>query len=257
MSDETDREALAEKIRSDYRSTNRRRKLATAGGVTVAIIAAIAALAWIRLDFDSDDSEIREPAHASADYGFTLTPEVVSGSDAAGETIPVAIYEDFLCGSCRIFHETTSEYLIGQVEAGVITLTYHPFTFLLTQSTDEYSQRAANAAVCVADEAGPLAYAKMHGLLMAEQPELGGPGLSDERLIELAHDADAEDPATCIEEREFSDWVAAATEAGLAADVTETPTVRVNGINVVRSADGKEVMPGPEELEFAIESFSN
>ncbi len=42
--------------------------------------------------------------------------------------------------------------------------------------------------------------------------------------------------------------------AGLKADVTSTPTVRVGGLNVVRSDNGLESMPGPDEIQFAIEA---
>lgn len=248
------RQAIADAITADHARATRRNRITVGIVVIMAVLACVVALVWLqfRPGEDSDaGAEIAAPNHAES-FGFTLTPEHL-GSDATPSTT-VAVYEDFLCDSCGVFHEESSQMLRDEVAAGNISLTYYPFTFLLTQSTDEYSQRAANAAACVADAAGVLAYAEMHDLLMMQQPAMNGPGLSDAKLVDLGRTAGEVDVTECVEDRRFDEWVEAATQAGIAADVSETPTVRVNGMNVVRSDNGVESMPGPAEITFAIEA---
>ena len=247
-----DRQAMADRIRHEHLHGDPKRRL-VGWVIALAVIAGAVALIAVILPLlpTPGDDEAPEPANATEDYGFLLAPE----TDAAGEPIAVVLYEDFLCGSCRAFHDETGEFLTEQLEAGVISLEYRPIAFLLTASTDEYAQRAANAAVCVADEAGVEAYALMHDLLLEHQPEQGGAGLTDEQLTEFAAEAGATEAAECIEERTFEVWVGQALEASLAADVSVTPTVRVDGVNVVRLSDGQESIPGPEELEFAFDSL--
>ena len=264
MGEGAQRQALAAKIQQKHVQGSGGRRFAAILVVIIIALAGLAALAWFQLQPDEASADARAPRHASESYGFVLTSQLAAGeaeSDATSDPadddlIEVAVFEDFLCETCRIFHEDAGEFLNSQLESGVISIEYHPFAFLVSASTDEYSQRAANAAVCVADHAGVAAYVNMHGLLLENQPEQGGTGLTDEELIEFAAASGAEDSAECITDRTFEPWLAEALEAGLAADVQSTPTIRVNGMNVVRSQDGKESMPGPDELEYAIETVS-
>lgn len=251
---EAARHAIAERIRAEHSRASKRNRFVVGLIVVAIVLVCVVALVWAQLQpSNADDAnDIPTPQHATDTYGFTLTPEML-GTEVA-PTVEVAVFEDFLCDSCKTFHEQSTAFLHDEVAAGTISLTYHPFAFLLTQSTDEYSQRAANAAACVADAAGVSAYAGMHNLLMTNQPAMGGPGLSDDRLIELGLEAGQVDVSECVTERTFDAWIAAATQAGLAAEVSETPTVRINGMNVVRSNDGQESMPGPDELRFVIEA---
>lgn len=225
----------------------------------VAVLVAVAGLGaagWYQTQSD-DTSDVAVPENATDDYGFTLTPEIAQGvDDVAGDPVEVKLFEDFLCPSCKAFHDRSGPFLREQVEDGTISLTYHPFAFLLEASTDEYAQRAANAAACVGDAAGALAYADMHDLLMENQPEEGTDGLSDERLAELAEAAGADDVADCLADRTFTPWVEEALEEGRDADVSTTPTVRIAGADIVKSVDGEESIPGPEELEVAIDRVS-
>lgn len=246
---------LAARIRTDYQRGKRRRKIVSTITISLTIIAAIAVLGLLRMSDKPEPENVRTPANATSDYGFTLTQEKPGDGSTGTDVVAVDIYDDFLCGSCKHFHETTSEYLVGQVDSGEITLTYHPFAFLISKSTNEYSLRAANAAVCVADELGPQGYAQMHDILMMNQPSIDSAGLTDKQLIEFAQDSGASDAAACIKEQHFSDWVEKATKSGIDAEVTITPTIRVANINVVRSTDGKETVPGPEEIQYAIETI--
>lgn len=250
------RQELADKIRQSHLQSSRKLKVVTLLTVSFGVIACLAALYWFQFGPAGEAAGAVAPNNATDDYGFELTQAILEGDDTGTEPVEgtprIQVYEDFLCESCKIFHEETGGFLTDQVTIGAITLSYHPFAFLLTQSTDEYSQRATNAAVCVADEAGVIAYVTMHGLLLEHQPAEGGPGLSDDELIEFASESGASDASACIEDRKFTPWVEEAAEAGLDSGVKETPTVRVDGLSVIKSVDGRTTMPGEPELEYAI-----
>lgn len=247
--DADDRRAVAARIRHDHVHGRARRRLVTSLVIVAVVAVAVAGVIWFQLQPHDDDSDIAAPSSATDEHGFLLEP-----AEPDADPVEVVLYEDFLCESCSVFHEQSGEFLAAQLEEGRITLEYRPVAFLLTASTDEYTQRATNAAVCVGDEAGADAYAVMHRLLMENQPEQGGPGLTDEQLIGFAAEAGAADAAECITDRAFGAWVEEALHASLEADVRVTPTVRVNGLNIVRTSDGEESMPGPDELQFAIET---
>lgn len=262
MNDDTaQRQALADKIRSDHKRRGNKLRTTLAVVTSLCVVAGVVGFAWMQLnpatdDVDAPPASATAPQHATAEYGFELTQALLTGNEnASTAALSVGLYEDFLCGTCSIFHDETGGYLSEQVELGAISLTYYPFSFLLNQSTDEYSQRAANAAACVADQSGVVSYAKMHDLLLEHQPAQGGAGLTDEKLIEFAADAGATDASECITERTFTPWVEEAMNAAIQADVSETPTVRVNGVNVVKVSGDRTTMPGTAELQYAIEAL--
>ncbi len=248
------RQALADKIRQNHQRKARRRRSVATVLIVLIVVVALALLGWRQLRASEEDTGIAVPENATDDYGFTLTPEL-AGSEAVGTTpVDVQIFEDFLCPSCKAFHDESGPSLAEQVASGTVSITYPPVTFLLEASPAAYAPRAANAAVCVADDAGVAAYAAMHDLLLQNQPAEGGAGLSDDQLIAFATQAGAGDVTDCVADRTFTPWVERALEEGRAADVTTTPTVRIGGMNVVRSDNGTESIPGPEELQFAIEA---
>lgn len=222
--------------------------------VVVLALTAAVGLLWAQ---SRDGADAVAPQHASENYGFVLTPELAGGEGDGGDAAELVLYEDFLCPSCTVLHEDSGAYLAEQVATAAITVEYRPMAFLSNSAGDEYSQRAANAAVCVADDAGVAAYVTMHDLLLEHQPASDGPGLSDAEIADYAAEAGAGDIDDCLAERTFGPWLDDALEASQAAGVSETPTLRVDGMTVVRSRDGEESMPGVEELRAVIEGGSS
>lgn len=247
------RQELADSIRQKHRKETQRQRMVLSIFVTIGVLMSAASLIWIQLRANPTDPEVLSPQNVTEDYGFALTPEMVSDKLSADATpTEIKVYEDFLCPTCKVFHDQSGEFLEEQLAAGNITLTYHPIAFLVNASTDEYSQRATNAAVCVADQAGVLAYSQMHALLMENQPAQGGEGLSDQQLIAFAEQAGAGDISECVANRTFDPWLEAALKEAKRVDVSGTPTIRIDGVNVVKSVDGKESIPGPAELEIVL-----
>lgn len=251
------RRQMADGIRQNHRKDAQHQRIVLAIVVVVGVLATASFLMWTQLrpSLGEGAAAVVAPANATDDYGFTLTSDVASdGEQSSTGPVEVKIYEDFLCPSCKVFFEESGGFLDEQVAAGSISLTYYPIAFLVTASSDEYSQRASNAAVCVGDQAGVAAYASMHALLMQNQPEQGGAGLTDEQLIAYGSEAGAADITECVTDRTFEPWLEQALKEAQRLDVTGTPTVRIDDVNIVKSDNGQESIPGPDELAFAIEA---
>jgi protein-disulfide isomerase len=110
-----------------------------------------------------------------------------------------------------------------------IRLVWHPLGFLNSQTSPAgYSTRAANAAACAAD-AGKL---KEYGeALFANQPAEGGPGLTDDQLVDLGGPVGLNAPsfAQCVRDMKYRDWVSNVNDQAARRGVFQTPTVYVNG----------------------------
>jgi protein-disulfide isomerase len=78
---------------------------------------------------------------------------VPAGATAQGDGIalgggPVTVdaYIDFLCPYCRRFEMDAGPALGDMITEGLISLVYHPMSFLDEASTTQYSSRAAAAS---------------------------------------------------------------------------------------------------------------
>jgi len=142
--------------------------------------------------------------------------------------VTVEVYLDYLCPACRAFEENAGATLDRLVADGRITLVYHPVAILDRYSTNRYSSRAAAGAGCAAD-AGKLPEYTL--ALYADQPAEGGPGHTDERLVDIAAGAgiDREAFGQCLRDGRYADWVVHVTDAMAARGVRGTPTVFVDG----------------------------
>lgn len=159
----------------------------------------------------------------------------VDGAVAIGSgPIVIDAWVDFFCPYCRMFEEGNGEYLRTLVEQDRATLRVHPIAILDRASMGtEYSTRAANAFVCVAEYA-PSETLDFMEALYANQPPESTPGRSDEELAAFAPAAAAE----CIGDGRFAEWVGDWTAAALDAGVRATPTILVNGTQYRGALDG-------------------
>jgi protein-disulfide isomerase len=159
-----------------------------------------------------------------------------SGSITVGQggaPVALVVYEDFLCPACKQFEVENAAQLSQWISDGTVKVEFRPISFLDRASTDEYSTRALNAAGAVLDLA-PNGFTSFHDALFAEQPAEGGPGLSDDRLVDLAVAAGAprDQVRKLITDRAFEGWTKQVTEAASKAGINGTPTVLVNGTKV-------------------------
>ncbi len=167
---------------------------------------------------------------------------VVTGADLSddvgddGSPVEVIVYEDFQCPYCGALEESVGDYLEDSLENGEITVEYRIVSFLDQASQNEFSSRAANAALCVYDASGASAFFEFHGELFENQPEEGTSGPDDDQLGAYAEDSGA-DVADCITDRSMADQVSASTQRMQQDDVTGTPTVIVDGEQVEIGSD--------------------
>lgn len=163
-----------------------------------------------------------------------LPSHLPAGTNSRGDGIvtgdgPVTVdaYIDFLCPYCRQFEMSSGSTLGALLTDGKISLVYHPMNFLDEASTTQYSTRAAAAAGCASDEGAFLRYLRA---LYVNQPEEGGPGLSDEELAALGATVGM-DPArfgAALAQGRYMQWPSYVTDRAAEVGVNGTPTVMVN-----------------------------
>jgi len=249
----------AEKMRKERERHDRRQRNLITVAFVVVIIALVAGVAvWYSQNkpepaetYNDPPTELVTPKKVTDDYGVEVTAEDFGGK-TADDAPHVVVYEDFQCPVCQIFEQASGDHLMNLAEDGKITLEYRTIAFLDKASETEYSSRSANAAMCVLEDTGVKKFKKMHDLLYQNQPEEGGEGLPDSKLISFAEEAGAADAKSCIKKRTYDPWLRDATEASAKNDVEGTPAVRVNGKDV-EGKDGGAV-PTPDLLDKAIKA---
>lgn len=185
--------------------------------VLVVAIAVGAYFFWPTGEAEDSANGGATPAAANENYGIVIG----SGS------VKVDIWLDFGCPPCKTFDETNSEKLMQLSSTNRITVVYHPLNFLDQNFTNDYSTRAASAAVCAADEGKFEAYA---GYLFDNQPQEGGPGLTEDELTQAGTGMGLGNAfVTCVHDVRYEAWIDAGTAA---MTVSSTPAASINGTEV-------------------------
>jgi protein-disulfide isomerase len=210
-------------IRAEQERKERRtRTLMITAAVVGVLILVVAIVVAVQAGRDTTGKAATPPEGAVDTYALAMGP--------ADAPVTVTVYEDFMCPYCGMFEEISSERLKKYAESGDVEVRYHVVSFLDDASSTDYSTRAANALATVLDTAGPEVAVDFHDALFVNQPEEGGPGLSDEELIDLAVEAGADEQQITgpIEDLAFEQWVVNSTGAWSDRGFTGTPTVTVN-----------------------------
>lgn len=246
---------------------HRNRNLAIAISVAVVIIAVVAGTAIYLVSRQGDTPEkSAEAANAglaassvpgATDHDLPATPMVEFTIAANGQAptgtpdVVVSLVEDFQCPACRSFEAMFGD-TIGEIrEMDGVAVRYLPISFLDRASTTDYSSRAWNASVCVANTTATdgdfSTWLTFHGLLFANQPGEGGVGLPDGTLIEMAEQAGADDVAECINDKVYGPLAEQQTRDVFASTgATGTPTVLING--------EEHTLSTPDALKQAVEA---
>lgn len=232
------RAARAEKMRKEREKADRKQRNLITVGIVVIVIALIAVGGWgikAASDGTKKSTTLSTPKKVNDNYGIVYDQQAATGTPPAAdaaEPVTVVLYEDFLCPGCGALEQTAGSFLSSAVESGEIQIEYRPYSFLLQQSTNEYSQRAWNAATCVYDKGGAKAFKDYHDLLFANQPEEGTAGPEDPELIDLAKQVGVTGIDACVNQEKFSRWIEDARGKGLDDGVTGTPTIKIDGKDV-------------------------
>ncbi len=151
--------------------------------------------------------------------------------------VNVEAYIDFLCPFCKQFELMSASTVDKLLERRIIGFVRYPMDFLDAVSTTGYATRAAAAAAAASDADMFHEYART---LFEYQPPEGGPGLTDEQLVELGHEigiTEQQFPET-LRKGTYLPWPPFVTERAVARGVAGTPSVFVHGIPVA-------ARPGP------------
>ncbi|PWG60349.1 DsbA family protein [Bifidobacterium catulorum] len=135
------------------------------GAVVVAIVVALVAVIgfniWKANHPSQDAGELKDawskveqsspkPAGTTEKGGFLISKD---GLNKPVEGVPtVAVYMDFMCPGCGAMERSLGDTYTSLVESGQINIEIHPMNFMDRYSTDEYSTRAGNAAIVIAEQ---------------------------------------------------------------------------------------------------------
>lgn len=211
-------------LREQAQRTERQRTALLRGGIAAVLVVAVVGITVAVLAGRDSGSDGASSAVAPA--GVTDSGGIRLG--AAGATVTVQIFEDYQCPYCQQFEAAAGEQLADYAAGTDVAVEYVAVNFLDGQSTDEYSSRAANAAMCVYEQ-DPDAWPEFHRALYEQQPAEGGAGLPDSTLAAVAQEAGAGDVEGCISDRRHEDWITEETEQAADSGVEQTPTITVNG----------------------------
>jgi protein-disulfide isomerase len=158
-------------------------------------------------------------------------PETVPGAAArpAGEPAQIIIYADANCVHCADFEAQNAQQLNEWLDAGKVTVEYRMLDFLDNPATSNYSSRAANASLCMAEQS-PENYNSFLGQLFGSYATKQGEGLSDDELKDVASGLGA-DINSCIDGNTYRPYVKYTGAQARAAGVAGTPSVWVQGQN--------------------------
>lgn len=251
----------------------RRMKVVFRSLIGVAVLAVVAVVAAIALNQGGTSSAT--PTTVTDDGGIVLDPGEGSG-DTAGEDAPgdnaaaggtgsddaaatsganasgvpqVTVYVDYQCPHCLSFEQANLPMLSDELAAGAISLAVHPVALMdnASQGTD-FSSRAANAAVCVAEHQ-PDAFLDVNQELFDLQGAAAQGSVNDEVLTGAVADAGAgsSEVRSCIVDREFDGWVRDATDQAVSDPSLAGPSGRFGTPTVL--VDGQRFEGNPESSE--------
>lgn len=229
-SGKSSREQRAAKVKAQQaamrKAEARRRNGIIAGAVIAVLVVAVGIGAIVQAGRNSTSDSSANPGNTNGTSNQSVA--VVGKTDAP---VTVIAYEDFMCPVCGAFEKTAGPALKQFIADGKVKVEYRSIAFLDRASTTSYSTRALNSVGCVVNK-DPAAFAEYHDLLFQNQPEEGGAGLPDGKLISMAKEAGVTGIDSCIKDQEFKGWTQRVTDQSSKDGVNGTPTVLVNGKDV-------------------------
>ena len=184
--------AKAKAMREAQKIKAGRRKVIMLSSAVVGSLALVGGIFWYAT---SNPAPIVEPdtnpSTAIFDGGVRIGKDlkVITSAADVDPTVPnIVIYEDLQCPACRAFEAPNMPQIRELVASGKYTVQIHPISFLDGSSVNEYSSRAANALLCVADTQADK-FLDFNGALYSNQPSEGTPGPTNEQLQSLAAEA--------------------------------------------------------------------
>jgi protein-disulfide isomerase len=206
-------------------ATGRSGRLVQIGGTAFVVIFAVALVAYIVTSHHNK----KGGTTGQGDTVRVTSSKVVNAPGTSNPKAVVTFYEDFLCPACGNFERTFGPTVSKLIDIGAIAADYSMVSILDSQRTQNYSSRAGAAALCVADDSVD-AFRRFHNHLYSSdiQPSERATSFPDNaKLIEIAREAGVVSKVPdCVNSGKYIDKV---TAEAAAANITATPTIKING----------------------------
>lgn len=229
------------------------------GGISTTAVLAVGAATWGVIASRPEPIDLGEqitPKKADEFGAFHIgsAGEALDDKEPTGET-RVDFFIDPQCPACGVVDRAISDRINELLSKGEIDLFITPTAFLNEASTDDYSNRAVNALITVAENAPEYFIDFMNALFEEEnQPEEGISYIpvSDSDLAEIAMSVGVpENVSALFSERSYVNWIEQNTEKqlndrpDLFPDTFATPSIF---FGVSYNEDGKS--SGHTKVEF-------
>ena len=223
--------AKAKELREQHKKGEKRKRLALQFGVGGAVLAVVALVAFALVSGANKETVV--PKNMSYNNGIKIgsnleafTADYTPAPGKGGSNVPnIQIYLDYQCPVCQAFELPNASQIESWVKSGTATVEIHPISFLDGRgSPNEYSSRAANAAVCVA-ESSPNSFFKFNAMLFKNQPAEGTAGPDNNALFETAKSVgvlNETEIKSCIDEKRYGSWISDITTKALNENVPGT-----------------------------------
>ncbi|GAA0910890.1 DsbA family protein [Streptomyces thermoalcalitolerans] len=243
----TARQRLAAEREKQKAAEKRRRTLIVAASV-VCVLGLAAVVGVLAANAGRSEQSSAGPVVAPSGAQGKDSLAIPVGKDGAASTLTV--WEDFRCPACQAFEKTYRPVLKELTDSGKLRIQYHLVRLIDGNLNGTGSLRAANAAACAQDAGKFSAY---HDVLFENQPRETDDAYADnDRLIELAGKVDGLNGpafAQCVRNGTHDSWVDKVHKAFGAAGFSGTPTVLLNGKNLMEDRDMT-----PEKLKQMVEA---
>lgn len=177
----------------------------------------------------------------------TVGAPIVLNPGAPANVPVVDIYEDPQCPACKLFEDVYGSTVNDLVKGNKAKVQVHTLSFLDRMLRNDSSVKAANGAMCAADQGRFHAYVSV---AYAGQPKEEGTGYTAAQLEGFATSAGVGDLAawrTCQNALTYTSHIGAVQTNANKAGVTGTPTVRVAGTDL-------RLTGNPQDLVTAVQA---
>ena len=239
--------AKARDMREQHKKGEKRKRVAIQASIAAVVVGIIAIIGFAVTS--GGDKVVAEPTNMLFNDGIKIGANLEAFTDSftpkpttspAPTNVPnIVVYIDYQCPICQAFEVPNKSQIESWVTSGAATLELHPISFLDGRgSPNEYSSRAANATLCVAEHS-PSQVFKFNSILFENQPKEGTAGPENKELIARTVEvgvSNADKISDCITSKSYSSWIADATDRALGQkipgtdfQVDGTPFILVNG----------------------------
>lgn len=253
------REKLREEMDRERKKSKKVDRIVMASTIMIAVLLIVGVVAAVA-HFHKGDVHATEnltPKFITVDGAYHLTPDGSVDTKWVKENPlnnkkRVEIFMDPQCPGCRAVDSGLDTKIREWNKAGKIDLSINVVSFLDDSSTDQYSSRAANALVTVAENE-PKKFQDFMAELFRNQPKEGIEyrPISDEDLGDWAKNVGVSDKTTSLfKDHLYQDWVLKHTDiethrSDFFPKKFATPAVFVGG-----HMDDKGFVTGAQEVVF-------